>query len=82
MRCGAIEYCFRVFAGVGRCGFDKPRVTLVASPEAAWDRSPICADFFLYLCESFIVCFSWDVCYRGVMELILDVVRGMNNHFL
>ena len=47
MRCGAIKYCFRVDAGVGRCGCDKTKVTLVTSPEAAWDGLTIGADFFL-----------------------------------
>ena len=47
MRCGAIEYCFRVDAGVGRCGCENPKVTLDTSPEAAWDGSTIGSDFFL-----------------------------------
>ena len=46
MRCGAIKYCFRVDAGVGRCGCDDPNVTLVTFPEAAWDGSTIGADLF------------------------------------
>ena len=47
MRCGAIKCCFRVDAGVGRCGYDNPKVTLVTYPKAAWDGSTIGADLFL-----------------------------------
>ena len=47
MRCGAIKYCYRVDAGVGRCGCDEYKVTLVTSSEAAWDGLTIDADFFL-----------------------------------
>ena len=81
MRCGVIEYCCRVDSGLGRCGCDKSKVTLVASYEAAWDGSTIGADFFLQLRESFVVWFSWDLCQHGVLELILDFVRGMEDHF-
>ena len=47
MRCGEIEYYFRVDAGVGRRGCENTKVNLVTSPEAAWDGSTIGADFFL-----------------------------------
>ena len=47
MRCGAIEYYFRVNVGVGRCGCDDPNVTLVTYPKAAWDGLTIGADLFL-----------------------------------
>ena len=46
MRCGAIEYCCRVDAGVGSCGCDESKVALVTSPEAASDRLTIGADLF------------------------------------
>ena len=57
MRCGAIEYCCRVDAGVGSCGCDKSKVALVTSPQDAWDGSTIGADLFLYRCESFVLWF-------------------------
>ena len=81
MRCGAIKYFCQVDADVGGCGNDESEVALVTSPEAAWDRSTIGADFFLQLCESFIVWFSWDLCQRGVLEVILDVFGGVEDHF-
>ena len=81
MRCGAIKYCCRVDAGVGSFVCDESEVALVTSPEAAWDGSTIGADFFLQLRESFVVWFSWDLCQHGVLEVILDVVRGVEDHF-
>ena len=47
MRCGEIKYCCWVDVDVGGCGRDESEVTLVTSPEAAWDGSTISADFFL-----------------------------------
>ena len=81
MRCGAIEYCCRVDAGVGSCGCDESKVALVTSPEAAWDGLTIGANLFLQLRESFVVWFSWDLCQCGVLEEILNVVGGVEDHF-
>ena len=81
MRCPAIEYCFRVDAGISRCGCDEPKATLVTSPEAAWDGLTIGADFFVQLHKIFVVWLSWDMCQCGVLEVILDVVGGVWDHF-
>ena len=81
MRCGTIKYFCGVDAGVGICGCDDSKVTLVTSSEAAWDGSTIGADLLLQLRESFVFWFSWDFCQRGVLELIIDVVGGMEDHF-
>ena len=48
--------------GIGGCGRNESEVALVTSPEAAWDRSTIGADLFLYLRESSMVWFSLDFC--------------------
>ena len=38
MRCGAIEYCCRVDAGVGSCGCDGSEVALVTPPRGRMGR--------------------------------------------
>ena len=81
MRRGAIKYCCWVDVGVSGCGHDESEVALVTSPKAAWYGSNIGADLFLYLRESFIVWFSWEMCQRGVLEVILHVVRGVEDYF-
>ena len=81
MCCGAIKYCCWVDAGVGGSGRHESEVALVTSPKDAWDGSAIGADFSLQLRQSFIVWFFWGFCQRGVLEIILDVVGGVEDHF-
>ena len=51
---------------------------MVTSPEDAWDRLTLGADFFLYLRESFIVRFYWDL-WRGILFV---VAREFHNSVL